>query len=573
MGAFLESFRKVLIMMTRTHRRLSFVAVLTLTLALGTESRPNVAANGMVVSPEPLATDVGVAILKAGGNAFDAAAAVQFALAVTYPPAGNIGGGGFMVGLTAEGETFALDFREEAPSAATTDMFVDAEGAMVPGLSTRTHKGVGVPGSVDGMLKLVERYGNLSRAEVLAPAIRLARDGFRVSYAPAGSLSRNRRFRQFASSVEAFGLEGDGPAMGDLLKQPDLAATLEAVASEGRDGFYAGRVADLIVADMVANGGLITHEDLKRYEAEWREPLIFEHAEYQLITHPVPSSGGVTIAQTLGMLNMPVLTRVGYHSAQAISMVTEAQRLAFADRNYWLGDPEFFEVPVERLLSRNYMEQRRRLLPQDGKAGKSSGVSHGPVESDETTHFHPGRPVGQRRGHHDDPEQRLRARRRRHGSRVPLEQRDGQLLGPAGRSQPVRPAGRRGELGAAGEATALFDDPTIVRRFGDFYMTMGSPGGPTIINTVLQIYLNVTVWDMDIQQAIDAPRIHHQWLPDRIDHEPFAISAETKAELERMGYELNERRRIGMAAGIRKTPEGFLAGYADRRGAGTARGY
>ena len=175
--------------------------------------------------------------------------------------------------------------------------------------------------------------------------------------------------------------------MGDLLKQPDLAATLEAVASKGRDGFYAGRVADLIVADMQANDGLITHEDLSRYEAKWREPLIFEHAEYQLITHPVPSSGGMTIAQTLGLLNMPVLERVGYHSAQAISMVTEAQRLAFADRNYWLGDPDFFEVPVTRLLSRNYMEQRRRLLPRDGMAGKSSGVSHGPVESDETTHF------------------------------------------------------------------------------------------------------------------------------------------------------------------------------------------
>jgi gamma-glutamyltranspeptidase/glutathione hydrolase len=527
----------------------------------------------MVASPEPLATDVGVAILKAGGNAFDAAAAVQFALAVTYPAAGNIGGGGFMVGLTAVGETFALDFREEAPAASTEDMFVDGDGEMVAGLSTRTHKGVGVPGSVDGMLELVDQYGTLTRADVLAPAIRLARDGFPVSYALAGSLQRNERLRQFASSVEAFGLEGDGPDMGDLLQQPDLAATLEAVARDGRDGFYTGRVADLIVADMQANGGLITHEDLRRYGAEWREPLIFEHAEYQLVTHPVPSSGGMTIAQTLAVLNMPVLERVGYHSAQAISMVTEAQRLAFADRNYWLGDPAFFDVPVTRLLSRDYMEQRRRLLPQNGMAGTSTGVSHGPLESDETTHF----TVADRWGN---------------VAAITTTLNSGYGLGAVATGAgflwnnemdnfSARPGipNQYGLLGAEansvqpGKRPLSSMTPTIVRRFGDFYMTMGSPGGPTIINTVLQIYLNVTVWGMDIQQAIDAPRIHHQWLPDRIDYEPFAISAETRAELERMGYELNERRSIGMAAGIKKTPEGFLAGYADRRGAGTARGY
>ena len=557
-------------------RRLSYVAVLTLAIVAGTattQSRPNVAAHGMVASPEPLATDVGVAILKAGGNAFDAAAAVQFALAVTYPAAGNIGGGGFMVGLTAVGETFALDFREEAPAASTEDMFVDGDGEMVAGLSTRTHKGVGVPGSVDGMLELVDQYGTLTRADVLAPAIRLARDGFPVSYALAGSLQRNERLRQFASSVEAFGLEGDGPDMGDFLQQPDLAATLEAVARDGRDGFYTGRVADLIVADMQANGGLITHEDLRRYGAEWREPLIFEHAEYQLVTHPVPSSGGMTIAQTLAVLNMPVLERVGYHSAQAISMVTEAQRLAFADRNYWLGDPAFFDVPVTRLLSRDYMEQRRRLLPQNGMAGTSTGVSHGPLESDETTHF----TVADRWGN---------------VAAITTTLNSGYGLGAVATGAgflwnnemdnfSARPGipNQYGLLGAEansvqpGKRPLSSMTPTIVRRFGDFYMTMGSPGGPTIINTVLQIYLNVTVWGMDIQQAIDAPRIHHQWLPDRIDYEPFAISAETRAELERMGYELNERRSIGMAAGIKKTPEGFLAGYADRRGAGTARGY
>ena len=536
-------------------------------------AQPNVAANGMVASPEPFASEVGIAILKAGGNAFDAAAAVHFALAVTYPTAGNLGGGGFMVGLTAGGETFALDFREEAPAAATEDMFVDGDGQMVPGLSTRTHKGVGVPGSVDGMLRLVERYGTLTRAEVLRPAITLARDGFPVSYALARSLRRNERLRTFPSSVKAFGLEGDGPTMDDILKQPNLGATLESVAREGRDGFYAGRVADLIVADMQINGGLITHDDLGAYEAKWREPLIFEHAEYQFVTHPVPSSGGMAIAQTLGLLNMPVLKRFGYHSAKAIAMVTEAQRLAFADRNYWLGDPEFFDVPITRLLSRNYMEQRRRLLPQDGMAGKSTGVSHGSIESNETTHF----TVADKWGNVAAITTTLNSG---YGLAA-VATGAGFLWNNEMDNFSARPGipNQYGMLGAAansvqpGKRPLSSMTPTIVRRFGDFHMTMGSPGGPTIITTVLQIYLNVTVWNMDLQQAIDAPRIHHQWFPDRIDHEPFAISAETKAELERLGYELNERQSIGMAAGIRKTPEGFLAGYADRRGAGTAKGY
>lgn len=557
-------------------RRVVFAAMVAAALILTTvpsRTEPNVAANGMVASPEPLATDVGVAILKAGGNAFDAAAAVQFALAVTYPTAGNIGGGGFMVGLTAEGETFALDFREEAPGAAHTDMFVDADGKMVPNLSTDTHTGVGVPGSVDGMLTLLDHYGTLSRAEVLTPAVALARDGFPVSYALAGSLQRNERLRGFASSVAAFGLEGDGLRMGDHLRQPDLAATLEAISDEGRNGFYGGRVADLIVADMRANGGLITHDDLTSYAAEWREPLVFGHDRYEFITHPVPSSGGMTIAQTLAVMNMPVLKRAGYHSAKAVSMVTEAQRLAFADRNFWLGDPDFFDVPVDRLLSRDYMEQRRRLLPQNGLAGHSEGVSHGPAESDETTHF----TIADRAGN---------------VAAITTTLNSGYGLGAVATGAgflwnnemdnfSARPGvpNQYGLLG--GEANSIRPGkrplssmtPTIVREFGDFYMTMGSPGGPTIINTVLQIYLNVTVWGMDLQQAVDAPRIHHQWQPDRIDHEPFALSAETKAELERMGYELRERQRIGMAAGIRKTPEGFFAGYADRRGAGTARGY
>jgi gamma-glutamyltranspeptidase/glutathione hydrolase len=534
---------------------------------------PTVTANGMVASPEPFATDVGVAILEAGGNAFDATAAVHFALAVTYPTAGNIGGGGFLVGLPAEAEPFALDFREAAPAAAARDMYLDADGNMIDGLSTRTHKGVGVPGSVDGMLELVERYGNLSRQQVLAAAIRLARDGFPISYRLSRGLRRSDKLRQFPATVAAFGLHGDGPQMGAVLVQSDLANTLETVSREGRSGFYTGRVADLIVADMQAHDGLITLEDLEGYSVKWPDPLVFTHGDYEWITHPLPSSGGMTIAQMLGLLHVPTMQAAGYHSSEAISMVTEAQRLAFADRNYWLGDPAFFDVPVARLTSPRYIERRRRLLPADGLAGDSDDVVHGQAESEETTHY----TVVDRWGNVAAVTTTLNSS---YGM--------GAVANGAGflwnnqmdnfSAKPGVP-NQYGMLGA--EANAVEPGkrplssmtPSIIRRDGQFFMTMGSPGGPTIINTVLQIYLNVTVWGMDIQRAIDAARVHSQWLPDLIYHERFAISAETQSELWRMGYELRERGAIGMAAGIMRTPEGYLAGHADRRGAGTAKGY
>ncbi|HJO03612.1 MAG TPA: gamma-glutamyltransferase [Acidobacteriota bacterium] len=549
------------------------ITTATVAAAPALPTAPTVAPNGMVASPEPFATDAGVAILEAGGNAFDATAAIHFALAVTYPTAGNIGGGGFLVGLPAEAEPFALDFREAAPAAATGDMYLDDNGEMVAGLSTRTHKAVGVPGSIDGMLKLVERYGNLTRQQVLAPAIALARNGFPASYRLSRSLRRSDKLRQFPATVAALGLGGDGPSMGTVLVQSDLASTLETVSREGRAGFYSGRVADLIVADMQAYEGLVTHADLDAYSAIWRAPLTFTHGEYEWITHPVPSSGGMTIAQTLGLLHLPTMKAAGYHSSKAISMITEAQRLAFADRNFWLGDPGFFDVPVARLTSPRYIERRRRLLPTDGLAGDSAGVAHGPAESEETTHY----TVVDRWGN---------------VAAVTTTLNSGYGMGAVATgagflwnnqmdnfsAKPGVP-NQYGMLGA--EANAIEPGkrplssmtPSIIRRGGEFFMTMGSPGGPTIINTVLQIYLNVTVWGMDIQSAIDAERIHSQWLPDLIYHERFAISADTQADLWRMGYELRERGAIGMAAGIMRTPEGYLAGHADRRGAGTAKGH
>lgn len=531
----------------------------------------------MVVSPEEWAAEAGIQILKSGGNAFDAAVAVGFALAVTYPSAGNIGGGGFLVGLKADGTAVAIDFREVAPAASNKDMFLDENGEMIDGLSTKTHKAVGVPGSVDGLLKAAELHGRLDRKKILAPAIALARDGFEVSYSFAKSLERGfsekGKLGRFESTKTAFMIDGRPPRMGEILRQPDLAKTLRLIAKKGRDGFYTGRVAELIAADMKRRGGLITKEGLANYRSIERAPFIFHHGDFELITHPVPSSGGTTIAQILGLLDVQAMDDAGFHSAHAIHLVTEAQRLAFADRNYWMGDPAFYDVPVEVITSEAYLDERRKLLPRDGHAGDSAGVRHGAIESEETTHYC----VADRWGNVVAVTTTLNSG---YGMGAVAEgagflwnnQMDNFSAKPGAPNQ-------YGMIGAEansiepGKRMLSSMTPTIVRRDGEFYMTMGSPGGPTIINTVLQIYLNVTVYGMNIESAIDAGRIHHQWTPDRIDHEAFAISPDTMTELEKKGYKLRRRGNMGMAAGILALEDGTLSGHADRRGSGVALGY
>ncbi|MEO8453132.1 MAG: gamma-glutamyltransferase [Gemmatimonadota bacterium] len=559
--------------LTSLYGRPLLLAVAAITLPI--EPRPSVAANGMVASPEPFATAAGLEILKQGGNAFDAAAAVGFALAVTYPAAGNLGGGGFLVGLTADGRPVAIDFRERAPAAAGRDMFLDAQGNVRPDVGVTSYQAIGVPGTVDGLLLALERFGRSKREAVLAPAIKLARDGFPIPYSLEQDLRRHRELRRWESTRKAFALGPDsaGPKMGDALRQPELALTLADVSRLGRRGFYEGRVADLIVADMKAQGGLITHADLEGYRAKPREPLVFQHNGYELITHPLPSSGGVVLAQILGLLDVTELKKAGYHSAKAIQLVTEAQRLAYADRNHWLGDPDYASVPVSRLISKEYLDRRRQLLPKDGRAGKSDGVEHGLVESTETTHY----TVADRFGNVVAVTYTLNSA---YGM--------GAVAAGAGflwnnnmdnfSAKPGAP-NQYGMLGAAANAIEAGKrplssmTPTIVRKDGKFFMTMGSPGGPTIINTVLQVYLNVTVWGLDLGEAIDERRVHHQWLPDQIDYEELALSPDTRPELERMGYRLHEVGRIGQAVGIMRTPEGYLAGAVDRRGNGLAKGF
>ncbi len=554
-------------------RKLNWIAaVVFISMVRLAMAGPVFAPNGMVVSAEPNATQAGVEILKQGGNAFDAAAAVGFALAVTYPRAGNLGGGGFMTGLLHNGERIALDFRETAPEAASRDMFLDKNGELIPDLSTDSLLASGVPGSVRGLLRFQEDYGQLSRKEILAPAIRLAKKGFTVSESLTESLKDKSDFLQrFESTQNIFFPDGQPLQAGTVLKQPDLARTLSTIRSKGADGFYRGRVAKKIVRYMREQGGIITLDDLSGYCCIYRPPFLFRYKDYVLQTHPLPSSGGVTLAQILKFVEPMALSEFGHNSAAMVNRIVEAERLAFADRNTYLGDPAFVDVPERYLASDGYLLQRRKLMPL-GRAGNSAGVRPGCLESMETTHF-------------------CVVDRDRNAVAITTT-----LNGSYGMGAVVEGAGfflnnemddfsaKPGEANLYGlvqaEANAIEPGkrmlssmtPTIVTQDDTFAFTMGTPGGPTIITTNAQIFLNIVEFGMDIQEAIDAPRFHHQWLPDEIAHEPDTFTSEAKSELETMGYIFDERESMGLAEGIMATGSG-LTGHSDRRGSGLAEGY
>ena len=525
------------------------------------------AEHGMVVSAEPHATQAGVEILEQGGNAFG------FALAVSYPRAGNLGGGGFMVALTQDRKRVALNFREKAPLAATRDMYLDDEGNLIDGLSTDTLLAVGVPGSVHGLLRAQEDYGKLSRKKILAPAIRLAKKGFVVDRSMAASLRiRQPTMTRFASTAAAFYPGGNAPVAGDILKQPDLARTLTAIRSKGAPGFYEGRTADLLVEYMEKNGGIITHEDLRNYSSQYRDPVVFNYKGYELVTHPLPSSGGITLGQILKLVEPFPLQKMGYHGSAYIRTIVEAERLAYADRNHHLGDADFVDVPESGLISDTYIAQRRKRMPKR-RAGKSTGVRHGSPESTETTHYC----VVDRDRNVVAVTTTLNGS---YGMQAVVEG-AGFLLNnemddfSAKPGQPNMFGLVQGEKNAIEPGKRMLSSmtPTIVLKDGAFDFTMGTPGGATIITTNAQILLNIVEFGMNIREAIDAPRFHHQHLPDRVDYETFALSPDTIARLQRMGYTLNDRGSIGLAEGIQVTDDGWLAGYTDRRGSGLAAGY
>ncbi len=535
--------------------------------------------NAAVVSATQQASEAGIEILQKGGNAVDAAVAVKFALAVTFPAAGNLGGGGFLLYRGADGETAALDFREMAPLNSHRDMYLDEDGNVIERLSTFGHLAAGVPGTVDGMIRAMDRFGNLPLAEVMEPAIRLAREGFPLSWREATALNRNRaRFESFASSKQYF-VKPDGSDWkeGELFVQEDLAKTLERIARHGRSGFYDGETADLIVKEMQNNGGIISREDLAGYRSIWRTPLEVSYKDYNLILMPPPSSGGIALGQLLNQIEPYDLVRMGYNTPETVHLIAEAMRRVYADRAEYLGDPDFYEVPYEELLSKPYARKRMESF-RPGRASLSSEVSHGNLvsfrESYNTTHFS----VIDAEGNAVSLTTTLNSG---YGSFASVGG-AGFLLNNEMDDFSVKP-GVPNQFGlVGGEANAVQPGkrmlssmtPTIVTRNDEIRMILGTPGGSTIITTVLQVFLNVAEYGMNIQQAVAAGRYHHQWLPDQLYFEPFTFNRHTTERLEWLGHTVVERSfYTGQANCIVITPEGRIETGVDPRGDNYAAGY
>jgi gamma-glutamyltranspeptidase/glutathione hydrolase len=532
---------------------------------------------GMVVSASDIASRVGVSVLDQGGNAVDAAVAVGFALAVTFPSAGNLGGGGFMViHLAEDGRSTTIDYRETAPAGASRDMYLDENGDVIEGAPTDGHRSVAVPGTVAGLLLALETYGTLDREKVIAPAIALARDGFLVNDYLEASLERSRpRLTSHPESERLFLAGGDGLVAGQRLVQEDLAKTLERIAREGNAGFYQGTTADLLVAEMQRGGGLISHEDLETYRPRERAPVVGSYRGYDIVSMPPPSSGGTILIQMLNMMEPLDVAELGLMSSNYVHNVAEVMKRAFADRAEYMGDPDFVEVPARGLTRKSYALNRRANISQDRTlpARKLGAGDPWPYESEETTHFS----IIDSAGNAVSNTYTLNYS---YGSGVTVTG-GGFLLNnimdnfAAKQGVPNGYGLIQGEANsiAAGKRPLSSMTPSIVLEQGQVRLVAGTPGGPTIINTVFQIIMNVLDHGLNAQQAVDQPRFHHQWLPDAIQHEPRALVADVENALKDKGHELMARGLIGDAQAIYVDPEdGRRYGGADPRRGGAAIG-
>ncbi len=535
---------------------------------------PAAGSRGMVVSTESLASAAGLAVLREGGNAIDAAVAVHFALAVVYPQAGNLGGGGFMVVRTADGREATLDFRERAPLAAGRDMYVEGDGKV--GSSSRTgHLAAGVPGSVAGMAKAHRRFGRLAWDRLLEPARRLAADGFPVSKRLHHALtSQVERLGRFPATAAIFLPGGLPPERGTVLRQPDLARSLDAISASGADVFYRGWIADSVVAEMERGGGLISKRDLEEYRAIWRRPIVIEYAGRRLISMGPPSGGGIVLGEMLGMLERFDLRGLDYRSADEIHLMAEAMRRAYADRNRHLGDPDFVSVPIDRLLSSSYLDSLGKTIDPARATPSEPEVEAGP-ESSQTTHYSVVDAAG---------------------NAVAVTT---TINGSFGSAAAVRGAGfllnnemddfttRPGEPNmyglVQGESNSIAPGkrmlsamtPTIViAPDGRTELVTGTPGGPTITTSVLQVLVAQLEHGLGAQQAVNAPRVHHQHIPDLLYYERGGLEPSVIDELESRGHRLEERAGFsGDVQSIYVAPDGVRYGAADPRGGGAALGY
>ncbi len=558
---------------------LFFILFISVSGSYGASHKPVKAKNGMVVSADPLATKAGLQILKQGGNAVDATVAVGFALAVTYPAAGNIGGGGFMNIRFADGRCYTIDYREKAPGAASRDMYLDSAGNFQQMKSVFGHLAAGVPGTVAGMLLGLEKYGTMDRKSVITPAYELATQGFPLLPELAEALnSEKKSFDQFSGSKKYF-TKSNGELFkeDDLWKQPDLAKTLQRIIAKGRDGFYKGETAEFLAAEMKQGGGLISLKDLENYQAEIRTPLKGTYRGYEIITMPPPSSGGPALLQLLNILEGYTLKIYGQNSSAVLHRYIEAMRRVYADRAEHLGDPAFYNVPIDWLISKKYADQRRATI-DTLHASESKNIFHGnsPAhESEQTTHYS----VVDKWGNCVSVTTTLNGG---FGNKVAVTG-AGFLLNNEMDDFSAKP-GAPNMFGAVGNVANEIQPnkrmlssmtPTIVVKDGKPFMVIGSPGGTTIITTVMQAICNVIDFGMNIQEAIDAPRIHHQWVPDVTYYEKRGLSADTIERLKSLGHNLEQRRGTsGLAEGIVIDAEnGVYYGATDVRGYGLAAGY
>ncbi|MGM9508012.1 gamma-glutamyltransferase [Larkinella sp. GY13] len=534
--------------------------------------------NGMVASAHPVASRVGVDILKAGGNAVDAAVAVQFALAVVYPGAGNIGGGGFMVFRDKTGQAYTLDFREKGPEKAHKDMYLDSARNVIPRLSITGHLASGVPGSVAGMVEAHRRFGKLTWAQVLQPAIELAEKGVALTEREALGLNRTKKSFLQVNPDKRYFMKADTTdwKTGEVLVQKDLAQTLRRIQQEGRAGFYEGETARLLVAEMQRGGGIITENDLKNYQAVWRDPLVGTFRNYKIITMPPTSSGGVALLQLLRLVEPYPLRRWGWNSDSTVQVMIEAERRVYADRAKFLGDPDFVKVPVSQLVDKDYLKTRWSDFTF-AKATDSKNVKGGVLpgyESLETTHFS----VVDQEGHAVSITTTLNGG---YGSRVVVGG-AGFLMNNEMDDFSVKPGvpnmfgliGNQANAIAPGKRMLSSMTPTIVEQDGKLYMVVGTPGGSTIITSVYQTILNVLEHGMTMQQSVNALKFHHQWLPDNTLFENGAFSEETIQKLQARGYKLEQlTNSLGRMDCILLRPDGTLEGASDPRADNTSVGY